>query len=246
MLTLSTCAFALYACLPLPAATGSETDSWPNWRGPNATGESTTANPPLTWSEDEHVRWKVALPGRGHASPIVWGDRVFVLSSVPVGEDSSSKKVGPQRFTVMALNRADGSVAWESVAREAVPHEGTHGDATWASASALTDGEHLFAHFGSNGLFAYTLDGEQVWERQLGKMRTRNGFGEGASPAVYGDTLVVQWDHEGDSFIVALDKATGKDRWRRERDEPTGWATPVIVEVERSVPSARSRKPSTP
>lgn len=210
---------------------------WPSWRGPLGTGEAPGAEPPLEWSEDRNVRWKVAIPGRGHATPIVWGDHVFVLTAVPVGDEEleGGGKIQPdepQRFTVMALEREDGSVAWEHVAREAVPHEGTHGDATWASASALTDGELLFAYFGSNGLFAYDLEGEPLWERQLGLMQTRNGFGEGASPAVHGDTLVVQWDHEGPSFIVALDKRTGKERWKRDRDEPTSWATPVIVEVD--------------
>jgi len=225
-------------------------DSWPRWRGPLGTGESPTARPPTEWSEERNVRWKVALPGRGDASPIVWQDRVYVLSAVPVpGEDDVEEaaddgepsgggfmsKVSPdrpQRFTVLALDRATGAVAWERVAREAVPHEGTHGDGTWASASAVTDGELLFAHFGSNGLFAYDLAGELQWEQQLGKMTTRNGFGEGASPALHGDTLVVQWDHEGDSFIVALDRRTGEERWRRDRDEPTTWATPLIVEVD--------------
>jgi outer membrane protein assembly factor BamB len=169
----------------------------------------------------------------------VWGEHVFVLTAVPAGaigdeelEDGGKIQPDePQRFTVMALKREDGSVAWQHVAREGVPHEGTHGDATWASASALTDGELLFAYFGSNGLFAYDLAGEPLWERQLGLMQTRNGFGEGASPAVHGDTLVVQWDHEGPSFLVALDRRTGEERWKRDRDEPTSWATPVIVEV---------------
>lgn len=228
---------AALAAAPLVSASPQPAESspgWPTWRGPLGTGEAPDAEPPLEWSEERNVRWKAAIPGRGHATPIVWGERVYVLTAVPVGAGESedeTKPDEPQRFTVMALEREDGSVAWEHVAREAVPHEGTHGDGTWASASALTDGELLFAYFGSNGLFAYDLEGEQLWERQLGKMQTRNGFGEGASPAVHGDTLVVQWDHEGPSFIVALDKRTGKELWRRDRDEPTSWATPVIVEV---------------
>jgi outer membrane protein assembly factor BamB len=236
--------------LAVPSFANGTDENWPQWRGPLGTGEAPTANPPLTWSEDENIRWKVALPGRGHATPIIYGDHVFVLAAEGVGEApeeeppseeggdgggrSWMKKIDPdqkQAFQVVALNRADGSVAWKSVATEKLPHEGTHGDGTWASASALTDGEHLFAHFGSNGLFAYDLAGDLKWEVQLGKMQTRNGFGEGASPAVYGDTLVVQWDHEGPSFIVGLDKNTGEERWRQDRDEPTSWATPLIVDV---------------
>jgi outer membrane protein assembly factor BamB len=231
------------------ANAGEGSDDWPNWRGPLCTGASTTANPPIFWSENENIRWKVAVPGRGHASPIVWGDHVFVLTAERTGEPLVKRdapeegagagrrlpKITPdrvQQFAVMALEREDGSVAWRSVAAEGVPHEETHGVATWASASAVTDGEHLFAHFGSNGLFGYNLAGEKLWELQLGKMETRNGFGEGSSPSVHGDMLVVQWDHEGPSFIVALDKRTGEVKWRRERDEPTSWATPLIVEVD--------------
>jgi outer membrane protein assembly factor BamB len=231
--------------LVTPSFAHGSADDWPQWRGPLGTGESPTARPPLTWSEEENIRWKVAVPGRGNASPIVFGEHVFLLTAEGVGEpaeeeegegegDGWMRKITPDRkqaFQVLALKRSDGSVAWKSVATERRPHEGTHGDGTWASASALTDGELLFAHFGSNGLFAYDLAGDKKWEVQLGQMQTRNGFGEGASPAVHGDTLVVQWDHEGPSFIVALDKNTGEEKWRDDRDEPTTWATPLIVDV---------------
>lgn len=218
---------------------------WPRWRGPLGTGESKTAKPPVEWSESKNVRWKVEIPGRGNGTPIVWGENVFVLTAEGFGEKVEGEEeegeggrnrgVQPtqkQRFTVLALRRKDGSVAWKDVAIEKLPHEGTHGDGTWASGSAVTDGERLFAYFGSSGLFAYTLEGKKLWEVQLGQMKTRNAFGEGSSPALHGDTIVVQWDHEGDDFIVALDAKTGKEKWREERDEPTTWATPLIVEVD--------------
>jgi outer membrane protein assembly factor BamB len=112
-----------------------------------------------------------------------------------------------------------------------VPHETTHGDASWASASPVTDGRHLIASFGSAGIFCYDLAGNLQWQVDLGDMRTRNGFGEGSSPAIHGDTVVVNWDHEGPSFIVALDKNSGEVKWRVERDEPTSWSTPVFAEV---------------
>jgi len=230
-----------------PAPREGADDYWPRWRGPLATGEAPGARPPLEWSEERNVRWKVEIPGRGKSSPIVWGEHVFVLTAVPAladGEEGDGvtesgsgfmRKIdagAEQRFTVMALNRGDGSTAWSHVARQALPHEGTHGDGSWASSSAVTDGVRLIAHFGSNGLFAYDLEGNQLWEVQLGKMETRKGFGEGSSPALHGDTVVVQWDHEGPSFVVALDASTGKEKWRQERDEPTSWATPLVVEVE--------------
>lgn len=225
-------------------STAAAQEYWPRWRGPLGTGESTTANPPVTWGEGENIRWKTELPGRSNSTPIVWGEHVFVLSAEGFGEEIEveqpeggrrrGSKVLPtqkQRFIVMALNRADGTVAWDAVATERLPHEGTHGDGTWASGSAVTDGETLLAYFGSNGLFAFDMEGNQLWEVQLGEMKTRNAFGEGSTPALYDDTVVVQWDHEGPSFIVALDAKTGKERWRQERDEPTAWATPQIIEV---------------
>jgi len=136
----------------------------------------------------------------------------------------------PYRFTVVALDRRSGKTVWERCVREQVPHEGSHTDGSLASASPVTDGEHLYAYFGSRGLYCLTMGGKVVWETDLGDMKTRKGFGEGSSPAIHGDTIVVNWDHEGDSFIVALDKATGKETWRRERDEVTSWSTPLFVE----------------
>jgi outer membrane protein assembly factor BamB len=119
------------------------------------------------------------------------------------------------------------------VAVERVPHEGHHEESGWATASPVTDGERLYAHFGSAGTFAYTLAGDLVWKADLGDMTTRLGYGEGSSPALWGDTLVVNWDHEGASFVVALDASTGKERWRKDRPgELTSWSTPLILEHE--------------
>jgi outer membrane protein assembly factor BamB len=194
------------------------------------------------------VRWKVAVPGKGLASPVIWGDRIFLTTAVPTGkkvelevpENETERErawrlrgIQPemvQRYTVMALDRATGKVLWEDAPVEELPHEGTHGDGSWASASPVTDGEHLIVSFGSRGVFGYTLDGKKLWSKDLGDMETRNGFGEGSSPALHGDTVVINWDHEGEDFIVALDKATGEERWRKQRDEPTSWSTPLVVE----------------
>lgn len=134
------------------------------------------------------------------------------------------------KFNILAFDRRTGKEVWKRTLREEIPHEGSHGDGSLAAASPVTDGEHLISYFGSRGLYCLTMDGEVVWEKDLGDMRTRNGFGEGSSPALHGDTVVVNWDHEGESFIVALDKKTGKEKWRRERDEVTSWSTPLIVE----------------
>jgi outer membrane protein assembly factor BamB len=131
----------------------------------------------------------------------------------------------------MCLDRKTGKTLWQKVAREAVPHEGHHKDHGYSSHSPVTDGEHVFAYFGSRGLYCFDLDGNPKWQKDLGRQRTRNGFGEGSSPALFGDTIVVNWDHEGDDdFCVAFDKTTGAERWRVPRAEATNWSTPLIVE----------------
>ena len=135
-------------------------------------------------------------------------------------------------FTVMALSRTDGTLIWSDVARHETPHEGKQVNNSWASSSAITDGDHVFAFFGSRGLYAYDMEGNPQWNVDFGDMRIRNGFGEGASPALHGDVLIVVWDHQGDSFIVALDKNTGRELWRQPRDEPESWATPLVVEFD--------------
>jgi len=219
---------------------------WPQWRGPLANGVAPHADPPVEWSEEKNIAWKTEIPGKGSASPIIWEDTVYILTAVPTGEpveaaaspESSEGPRGPrglqsgqmQQFTIIAIRRGDGSVAWKKVLREEVPHEGTHITGTWASNSPVTDGEHLYAYFGSRGLYCLDMGGNLVWEKDLGDMQTRRAFGEGSSPALSGNTILVNWDHEGDSFIIALDKQTGEKIWRQDREEITSWSTPLVVE----------------
>jgi len=203
---------------------------WPQWRGPHMTGVSTTATPPVEWSESKNIRWKLPIPGRGSASPVVWGDTVFLLSAV--SESGATAPGVLHKFVVMAVDRTTGDVVWERTAREDAPHEGTHREnGTYASSSAVTDGEHVIASFESRGLYAYDMNGTLVWQKNLGDKRMRNEFGEGTTPALFGNHLVVVWDHQGQSFIVALDKRTGEELWRRDRDEIDSWFTPLIVDV---------------
>jgi len=215
---------------------------WPQWRGPSATGVAPKANPPLEWSEKKNIRWKAEIPGKGSSSPIVWGDRVFVTTAIetdktvapsePASGGSRRRGIAPtsvHQFVLLALSRRDGKVIWQRTAVEALPHEGTHQDGTWASNSPVTDGEHVIAFYGSRGIFCYDMNGKLIWQKDLGDMTTRNSFGEGSSPALHGNTLVANWDHEGQSFIVALDKRTGKELWKVDRDEPTTWSTPLVV-----------------
>ena len=259
--------------------------NWPQWRGPNADGVAPHADPPVKWGVGQNIRWKTQVPGRGSATPIIWNDRIFLLTAIktdrkpekssadkgssdknpsekgaaekgPADKDAASKKKSPQpprrrgrrggfgrggfgrgpaptnyyQFVVLCLDRKTGKTRWKKVATEAVPHEGGHRTNTQASASPVTDGKLLYASFGSRGVFCYDFKGNLKWKRELGKMRTRASFGEGSSPALVGDTLVVNWDHEGQSFIIALDAITGKTRWKVDRDEQTTWVTPFIVE----------------
>lgn len=199
--------------------------NWHHWRGPNANGIAPNSDPPIRWSEEENVRWKVPIPGQGSATPVVWGDQIFLLTAVPA--DS-----GTYDFTVICLDRETGQERWSKVATTQVPHERGHETNSLASDSATTNGKFLYASFGSFGIYCFDLDGNLQWERDLGDMRTRNEFGEGASPTLHGDTLIVPWDHEGGSFVVALDAKTGEVRWKKDRDEPTTWATPLVTEFD--------------
>lgn len=196
----------------------------------------------MEWSEDLHVRWKLPLPGVGHSTPAIWGDRVFLTTAIPFGDPigvsqpedhGAHDNVAPSRrlhFAVLAVSRKSGKILWQRTVRSGPPHEATHVTGSWASASPVTDGKLVFASFGSQGIYALTVEGEEVWNRDLGDMRIRHSHGEGSSPALHGNTLVVNWDHQGDSFVVALDKATGKERWRKSREEITSWSSPVIVD----------------
>jgi len=219
-----------------------EDTNWPQWRGPLGTGVSPTGDPPVEFSETKNVRWKIPIPGKGHSTPVIWGEQIYLTAAIPVGDPLAkpyfSGRPGAhdnlpvthrQKFVALAINRHDGKVLWQTSLSEGLPEEGAHNTASLASASPVTDGEHVYAYFGSQGLFCLTTAGELKWKLDLGDMKTKHGHGEGTSPALFGDTLVINWDHEGDSFIVAINKRTGKEIWRSARDEVTSWATPIIV-----------------
>jgi outer membrane protein assembly factor BamB len=220
-------------------------NEWRQWRGPLATGEAPQGKPPLTWDEKTHVAWKAPLPGKGASTPIVLGERVFVLAAVDTGRQAAAKDIPKpvpgmrkipkppttyHRWLVLCLDRKTGKVVWQRTAAEAVPHEGHHQTHSFAASSPTTDGKRLYVSFGSQGVFCYDLDGKPLWERHLGRMETRVGWGEGTSPALHKGTLYHTWDHENGSFLVALDAATGKTVWKKDRDEVTTWATPLVVE----------------
>ena len=218
-----------------------EEQNWPQWRGPHATGVSKHANPPIEWSETKNVRWKVEIPGRGTASPVIWENRIFLLTAVPVGAsgDAEHRPLGgspsvPHRYLVLALNRQTGKVAWEKEVRREAPHEAfSQGNSSYAASSAITDGEIVIASFESRGIYAFDLEGKPLWQQDLGRKSMRSQFGEGSTPVLHGNTLVVVWDQitPGTSFVVALDKRTGREIWRKPRDQIDTWATPLVVEA---------------
>ncbi len=240
----------LLFCAPAAA------DDWGHWRGPTGNSVAANASPPTEWSDTKNVKWKTEIPGRGSGSPVIWDDQVFVVTAVRADGQPDAPVTGQQRqgggrssggrqrgggrsseplpqlqFKLLCFNRSDGELLWEKTATEATPHEGAHSTNNFASASPCTDGKHVYAHFGSRGLYCYSMDGKLVWKRDdLGKMSTRAGFGEGSSPILAGDKVIVPWDHEGPSCLYALDKLTGKTIWKTPRDEPTCWATPLAVE----------------
>ncbi len=212
-------------------------EQWPEWRGPLGTGEAPRGTPPVRWDEETNIRWKVPLPGLSHATPAVWGDRIFVLAAVPTegrvnripGMFDTYRTGTPFRYEILCYSRTDGALLWKRTARVGAPHEGIHVDASWASCSPVTDGERVIASFGSKGIFCWDMEGNLQWERDFGEMHIRYQYGESTSPVISGDHLIVQWDHEGPSFIAVLDKRTGREIWRKSRSDGTSWATPLVV-----------------
>lgn len=248
-----TLTLALSLTMLLPALAVSEDGSdWPRWRGPENDGMA-RGDAPLHWSDSEHIKWKAEIPGRGHSSPVIWGDRIFVTTSIPTGvvppnapqpeptpvgrggRGMGNRSPQPeQKLVLMALDRKTGKLLWQQVAKVAAPHEGYHPTyGSFASNSPVTDGKHVVAFFGSRGVYCYDLDGKKLWEKEFIPLKMYMTFGEGAWPVIEGSKLLLLFDHEGDSFLVALDVATGKELWRTPRpDGNTNWSGPVVITYE--------------
>jgi outer membrane protein assembly factor BamB len=243
LLSIATACFLASPCRADDAKSPSA--RWTQWRGPLGTGVSPDAKPPVEWSKTKNIRWKTELPGKGHSSPVLSNDLVFVTAAIPIGPKLRPKMSGrpgehdnlpvdsKHQFVVIAVDRKSGQIRWKRVVREELPLEAGHYTASLASASPVTDGELVYTHFGAQGIYALDMKGDVVWERDLGPMHTKHGHGHGSSPALHGDSLVVNWDHEDGSFLVVLDKRTGKTRWRKERKEDTSWSSPIVIERDR-------------
>jgi len=237
------------ATLPLGQAHANQFEetkpnNWHHWRGPDANGVSTTAKPPVQWSPTNNIQWKMPVEGNGSSTPIIWGNKLFILTAINTGEvdpglpkpeDQPKRMFGithpnsSYEFIVLCLDRHTGKVLWRQTATKLIPHEGAHRDNNFASASPTTDGERLYCWFGSAGLFCYDLDGNKLWERNLGKIKMGASLGEGCSPVVHNGKIVIVRDHSRQSSIEVLNAKNGKLLWMVERHEKNAWATPAIV-----------------
>ncbi len=223
--------------------------NWPQWRGPGGAGISSETNLPTEWSATKNIKWKAAIAGRGHSSPVVWGNRIFLTTAIE-GEvvpgakavthiiENNQEFVHPdsvgadhkQTFKVICINADNGKMVWEQTAWEGTPYDNRHRKSSFASATPTTDGKLVYAFFGTEGLYAYDFNGKQMWKDDLGKLGTV-GMGTGTSPILFENVLIMQCDEENGaaSFIVGLDKKTGKELWRTPRKVQVSWATPILV-----------------
>jgi outer membrane protein assembly factor BamB len=234
----------LMACLTTAAAAVAAAQTaapeWPQWRGPFNTGMA-RGTAPLRWDDTTNVRWKTAIPGRGHSTPVVAGGRLFLTTAVPTGRGTPPPGPGragggadaglEHRFELLAVDRGTGRILWQRTATTATPHEGYHRVyGSFASNSPVTDGTRVIAFFGSRGLYAYDIDGAPLWQKDFGvQMRMDMAFGEGTPLALHDDRLLLHFDHLDTGFLVMLDAATGREIWRTTRTEPYNWAAPYVA-----------------
>ncbi|MGE0885540.1 MAG: PQQ-binding-like beta-propeller repeat protein [Blastocatellales bacterium] len=229
-----------------------ETSNWPQWRGPDSQGVSNDKNLPTEWSDTKNVLWKTELPGKGFSQPIIWGNRVFLTTDVEGGPAPESHKapkhmVGEKEFThpdwdgvnrlhtfkTLCLDRDTGKILWEQTSYEGTTYDYRHKRGNYAAPTPVTDGKYVWTYFGSEGVYCYDFKGKLIWKKSLGPIGTM-GMGVGTSPVLHENLVILICDQEFDgknSFMLALDKKTGKEIWRVKRDISVSWATPVIVKT---------------
>ncbi|MBI1791002.1 MAG: PQQ-binding-like beta-propeller repeat protein [Acidobacteria bacterium] len=217
--------------------------NWGSFRGPQASGVADGQDPPTNFQ----VLWKTPMPGLAHASPVVWGDRVFIataISSDPkavfrhglFGDVEPSGDVSRHTWRIYCLDRMSGKILWEQTAHEGVPKVKRHPKSSQASSTPATDGKHVVVYFGSEGLYGYTVDGKLVWKQDLGIQDAGWFFdpdyqwGPASSPIIHKGRVYVQCDRQQDSFVAAYDLATGKPVWTTPRKEIPSWGTPTVYE----------------
>lgn len=201
--------------------TGEAASYWTRWRGPSGQGVATGAGYADTWSEKENVKWRTAVPGTGHSSPIIWKDHLFLTTS----------RDGGTKVSMLAYNRRDGTLLWETPVPTKGNVEHIYAKNSHASATATTDGERVYASFGTHGVAAFDFSGTLLWHRTFGELN--NYHGSAGSPVLYKGRLFLYQDHQGTanlkSFVAAFDLKTGETMWWKDRAETTGWGTPVVI-----------------
>jgi outer membrane protein assembly factor BamB len=216
----------------------------PRFRGPRGDGVAYGNDLPDTWSATSNVVWTCPISGKGWSSPIVWGERIFVTSAAGAGPvEPPPAKLGSaaehvrgvtstdrHQYLVHCVDWRSGKLLWSRVAHEGVPPGSIHPKGSHASETPVTDGERVYAYFGGVGLYCYDLDGRELWSRQWGSFKMDWNWGTSASPVLNGEQLFVLNDNQEASFLVALDKRTGKDVWRVDRAEKSNWSTPFVWE----------------
>jgi outer membrane protein assembly factor BamB len=206
----------------LVAVEGEGAAYWPRWRGPSGQGYAAGTSYTDTWSNTVNVRWKTPVPGRGHSSPIVWNDNIFITTA----------RDGGSRVSMLAFRRSDGKPLWET----ALPDSGVehvYEKNSHASATPTTDGQRVYASFGTHGLAAFDFAGKLVWHKKLGDLS--NYHGSAGSPVLYKNRLFLYQDHDGTpslrSFVAAFDARTGDVIWKKDRKESVGWGTPIVIDA---------------
>ncbi|MDA1052714.1 MAG: PQQ-binding-like beta-propeller repeat protein [Planctomycetota bacterium] len=235
-------ALTLLIVSTLPSFALAETTNWPQFRGAQSDGLAEGATLPDTWGATENVVWKADVPGWGWSSPVIWGDQIFVTSAV--GEQvlqkplvggypgGNVKPTDVHRWMTYCVDFNTGKIVWEREAYKGVPPEQRHPKNSYANATPITDGERVYAYIGNIGMFCYDMDGNKLWERKWGVFPMRGGWGPGTSPVLHEDRIYLVNDNERESFMVALDKKTGKQIWRVEREERSNWSTPYVWETD--------------
>jgi outer membrane protein assembly factor BamB len=250
----------LFACLlaftTTPAATPVDADNWPSFRGNGAAGVADGSALPITWdiAARRNVAWTTTIPGLGHSSPVIWGDRVFLTSAVALGAPSGGGAASsaaaesrvflndhpiiaasvPHAWRLYCLDRRSGRILWERTAHEGLPRVKRHAKASQASATPATDGRHIVAMMGSEGLYTYDMEGRLLWKRDLGRLDVGYvddpsvEWSPGSSPILHDGLVIVQNDRHKDSYVAAFDVATGDERWHVGRDEMPSWSTPAV------------------
>ncbi len=219
---------------------GGADENWPAFRGGASAGVSQARGLPSTWDQTANVAWKADVPGAGWSSPIVWGSRVFVTATVSTDKQREPRKglyigdlqgkapSGEHRWNVHCFDARSGKELWQRTAFTGKANATIHLKNSLASETPVTDGEHIWAYFGNVGVACYDMEGKLIWSQKTPVHKTRMGWGTAASPALHGDKLFIVHDNSEKSFLVALDKRTGKQLWRVERDEESNWATPFV------------------